>query len=195
MPAIPLLFVRDPTCRGRGIVMTAGGTMTRCPRCGGSGQAPIRVRRIKFDYAFPTLSFTTAGSMNLQLQLDPDSYFEQVGWCYSQLQNGSVIGNSQPFAFTIQIVDQSTGWVFSNNPVLWQNFASNGQTTGNPGPSPAGSSWDSPLIVPFVWKPSSQIQAAIAYGTPSSAPVLVQFVMKGFKIYPLDQPIPEAQAA
>jgi len=154
---------------------------------------PIRVRRLHYDYSWPTFQFSPAGGTQAQqLQLDPDAYFEFVAWSFAQQP-----GAAAPLGATMQIVDQSTGWQFSNAPIFLNNFASVGNNGSlAPGSTTAlGAQYASPLVVPFIFRPSTQLLATFVMPAPGgSGLIYYQLTLKGFKIYPIDQ-IEQAQAA
>ena len=172
MPQFPTLFVNCLSCRGRGAVSDGEG-VSRCPRCGGSGFAPKRVKRVAFDYVFPSVVLNNTGGVVTQpLQLDDDSLFEQVGWML-RLSPGA----GGTFS-SIQIIDQSNGWQFSNNPIQIPNFACGGFVNG----TPDGLMF--PLLVPYLWVPTAQAQIKVTDVTAGN--VLLQVVMKGYKLFEPD---------
>lgn len=161
----------------------------------------MRVRRLKFEYSFPAFNFMGVVAMTQaqELQLDDDSYFEQVAWALGVDGNGTFAA-TQPTG--LQIVDQSSGNVFSNLPLQLQNFASNGlpqNTNPQTPPNPvnraivlSGAGGVFPLVVPFVWKPSTQIQATMSVPalTLATTSTQIQLTLKGYKLF-----LPEEQAA
>lgn len=184
MGTFPTLLVSCPTCRGRGIVLDANGDAQKCPRCGGLGRAPIRVKRVKFDYVLPSFLSSAANSVQSQiLQLDTDSYFEQVAWGLAlsvpTLAAGSAITGQ------IQIVDQSSGFQFSNAPVPLVDFASNFYSFSG-ALYPAGAMFPAPLVVPYIWKPGAQVQATLTWPYSALSQYTVQLAMKGYKLYQPD---------
>jgi hypothetical protein len=170
----PSLHATCRTCRGRGVVSDSDGAAALCPDCGGAARAPMKVRRIPYDYLLPVIS-VPGGDITPQevdLQLDDDSYFEQVAWSLTAAP-GYPGGGGGPYG--IQLSDLSTGWQFSNRPIFSANFAST-----------ALFPW--PLVSPYIWKPLAHVQFALSYPEalgPATADSL-QLVLKGYKLYSLD---------
>lgn len=169
------LTIRCTGCRGRGVVMDSDGNVQRCPTCNGSGIAAMRVKRTPYDYVFPQISVSNvAGTINLaELQLDDDSFFELVAWVANDVSNNGCL-------YTLQVVDTSNGWQFSNTGLfqistvgagLQSNFASKAVLPF-------------PLVSPYIFSPSSSVQ--IAAQTISGGPSGVDVTMKGFKLYAPD---------
>jgi hypothetical protein len=132
----------------------------------------MKAMRVPFDYSFPVIN-VPGGSLDpvqLALQLDDDSYFEQTHWVFSA--NPGV--GSAGFPYAIQIVDQSTGWNFSNVGIFNPNFASTALAPF-------------PLLAPFIWTPLAQAQLNLVPtgGGPESHDS-IQLVMKGFKLFAPD---------
>ena len=147
------------------------GLAALCPNCGGAGRAPMKVRRVPFDYCFPTLTIPQglAATFPLSLQLDDDSFFEQTHW---QLCSGN-LSQVNGSAFLVQIVDQSNGWQFSNAPIMFDNFATVGYIPF-------------PLVSPYIWRPSSQAQATITVTINPGKNDNPQLVMRGYKLFAPD---------
>ena len=169
------LTTRCSTCRGRGILSAFGGDVKLCPRCGGSGQMPIKVRRVPFDYTFAIVTLSNSGNVLSQpLQLDDDSPYEQIGWML-RLSPGL-----SPATPSVQIVDQSNGWQFSNSPIFVQNFSCTGTASGF-----IGGGLMFPLLVPYIWMPTAQAQLKVTDVTAGGSNQL-QVGMKGYKLFAPD---------
>lgn len=158
-----------PTC-GRGpapgvLRNAATGQPQKCPNCGGAAVVPIPCQRQPFDYAFPNID---VDNPIVELQLDDDSYFE--------LDSYVVSGPSG--VPTVQLSDLSTGWQFSNAPLM--------QGDGFDDSNFAGTALEpAPLLVPFTFPPGTVLQ--LATGTVIESPEL-QVTLKGYKLYPLVDP-------
>lgn len=179
--ANPLVGQPCPACRGRGVVWGLGlsGGWALCPRCTGKGTLPVALKRQPFDYALPNTDLNSpivAGdTVAVDLQLDDDAPFEQMVW--ELIPNGFV-------DFTVQITDLSTGWRFFNSEIFAMNFARMAKVPF-------------PLLVPYVWRPSSQIQAVFT-ATKNGASGQFQLVMRGYKLFAPDGsqlPVYESEAA
>lgn len=192
---LPVLSVVCPSCRGRGVAFSYEGDMAKCPACGGSGRSPLKVRRQPFDYVFPSFAYTQAGTIVQELQLDDDTYFEHTAWVLAYNYSSNPIYATT----TLQMLDESTGWNFSNAPIALPNFASGPfALSGGAVPGSAfGASVLSPLLVPYVWYPGALAQATLV--VPGAGADTVILTMKGFKLYdakgnPISQ-IPSQEAA
>jgi len=167
----PSLLTRCTACRGRGIV-AAGDLAALCPQCGGSGRAPMRVRRIPYDYCFPPIT-VNASQTPVELQLDDDSFFELVAWVANDLSsNGNL--------YTLQAADTSNGWQFSNAGL----FVRPGAVTGMQSNFASKAILPFSLVAPYIFVPSAtvQITPVLLAGGASS----VNVAMKGFKLFAPD---------
>ena len=184
MPQFPTLFVNCLSCRGRGAVSDGEG-VSRCPRCGGAGRAPMRVRRAAYDYAFPLVALMNSGLLvDQSMQIGDDAPFEQIGWMI-RFSPGNTTPNANVTP-SLKIIDQSNGWRFSNDFIPAQCFGSQ-----QPFWAPL-----IPLLVPYVWMPGAQAQ--VTFNDTDAVNDSVQLVMKGYKLFAPDGsplPIYERQAA
>lgn len=166
-----------------GVVRDTHGKPVRCPACGGATTVPIRCRRQPFDYSFPYLDESgiedVGGAGTIELQLDDDSYFEMET---TVMYGSGAVDPSTPI--TLRLSDLSNGWQFSNAPLdVLTNADDGGGNFPGIAPMPA------PFLVPYIIRPSSVLQLAWAS---VSAAFSLQFVIKGYKLYPLDQESAEA---
>ena len=168
-----------------GVVRDTHGKPVRCPACGGATTVPIRCRRQPFDYSFPYLDEGAApldapSSGQIELQLDDDAYFEFD----AIVAYGGGLG-VDPHAISLRMSDLSSGWQFSNAPLwIYTNPQDGGGNFLGIAPMPAA------LLVPYIFRPTSVVQLAWANG--EGAQFTLQVVLKGYKLYPLDQESAEA---
>lgn len=180
---IPNLWTRCASCRGRGIV-AAGDVAALCPNCGGSGRAPLKVKRVSFDYMLPVFANLSASAaiQAQELQLDSDAPFEQTHWTLSMVGSTSTaLGQA-----LLSLVDKASGTPFmSPGGIYLANFACNQDPTGNNFLA-LGACLPFPLVVPFVWMPGASLLATLNYPAPLSSTNVIQVGMKGYKLYAPD---------
>jgi hypothetical protein len=156
-----------------GTVRDARGQVQLCPNCQGATTVPLAVRRQPFDYAFPIVATPQSSpyTVNANLQLDNDAYFELMAWTLDGGGNG----------LALQLVNASNGWGFSNAPIDQFNFS---QEASNP----------FSLLVPMLFPPGVELVMTLSYASAPSALVTPQVTMKGFKLYPLGRQKQKAAA-
>ena len=167
-----------------GTVRNRDGKPVLCPNCGGEATVPIRARRQPFDYSFPYLDESAAppdaeSSGTIELQLDDDAFFEfETIVAYGSGAGGIVpVGNG----IAVQMSDLSSGWQFSNRLLAILTDPYEGGNFFGIAPMPAA------LLVPYIFRPSSVVQLAWQCGSGDSGnQFALQVVLKGYKLYPLD---------
>lgn len=176
-----------PACRGNGIALDAhSGNFVRCPYCGGKGVVPRRFNRQRFDYAFPTVVLSAAGTpTSVPLQLDSDADFEHTGWSLFDGLSAATFPR-----YTIYVINQSSGQRLMNESSITQS-AGNAPALGIAainfagGPTPSAGIAPFQLVEPYVWKKGTVFQATFTPPALISPAVTVQLVMKGYKLYPI----------
>lgn len=160
-----------PSCRGRGVLPTRSGNQV-CPNCKGTGVIEQQPIRVPFDLVLPNAVLTALQQgVPQQQQVDQDADFE---WVFT-------VANSTGL-FSVQLTDPSTGRTLNsaNTPVNGENFAGTAQ---NP----------FPLVEPYVWPRSGVVKAL--FNDRSNAGNTIQLVLRGYKLYPRNNPAQGSQGA
>jgi hypothetical protein len=158
-----------PVCRGAKVL----GQPPRCqicPKCNGTGlneQNPIRV---PFDVVLPNVVLTALQqNVNGQQQLDADADFEWIE-----------LVSSQTGIYSVTLRDTSTGRLLSNNPVNSENFAGTAQLPHV-------------LVEPYIYPRATTILGV--FNDRSNSGNTVQLVLRGYKLFPRNNPAQGSQGA
>jgi len=159
-----------PSCGGKGAMRTGRGDNQICPNCKGQGVIEQQPIRVPYDLVLPNAVLTAlqAGVIVTQ-QIDQDADFE---WVFT-------VANSTGL-FSVQLTDPSTGRVLSTANVNGENFAGTAQLPF-------------PLVEPYTWARSSIVKAS--FTDRSNAGNTVQLVLRGYKLYPRNNPAQGSQGA
>ena len=153
-----------PTCKGNRILGRPPGAQA-CPICNGTGVIQKQPIRVPFDLVFPNVVLT-ALQQNVpgQQQFDQDADFEWIETV-----------SSQTGIYSVQLFDSSTGRQLStiNLSVNSENFAGTAQLPHV-------------LVEPYIFPRSSVVRAI--FNDRSNAGNTVQLVLRGYKLYPRDNP-------
>lgn len=165
--------VQCPTCatsKYKGALPTQQGKWQICPTCNGTTVVVQQPIRVPYDYVLPNAVLTALqAGVTSQQQIDQDSDFEAV-W---------IVANSTG-TYSVQITDPSTGRPLSNANVNGENFAGTAQLPF-------------PLVEPYVWARSSIIKAS--FTDRSNGGNTIQLVIRGFKLFPRNNPAQGSQGA
>ncbi len=173
MSTAPQLYggVTCPSCKGKGVLPAPQRNQNQvCPNCNGTGAIQLPPIRVPFDLVLPNAVLTAlqAGVISNQ-QIDQDSDFEWV-W---------TVANSTG-TFSVLLTDTSTGRLLSNANVNGENFAGTAQLPF-------------PLVEPYIWARSSLVKAS--FTDRSNAGNTVQLVLRGYKLFPRNNPMQGSQGA
>lgn len=161
-----------PSCRGGGTLRTQRGDNQVCPNCSGDGVIQLQPIRVPFDLVLPN-AILTANQQGVPVsqQVDQDADFE---WVFT-------VANSTGL-FSVAINDPSTGRTLNTTGafVNGENFAGTAQLPF-------------PLVEPYVWARSSIVKAT--FNDRSGGGNTVQLVLRGFKLYPRNNPGQGSQGA
>lgn len=158
-----------PVCKGSGVLGNPPRAQA-CPRCDGTGQVQQQPIRVPFDVVLPNAVLTALQQgIIAQFQVDQDSDFEWIETV-----------SSQTGIYSVTIKDPSTGRLLSNAAVNSENFAGTAQLPHV-------------LVEPYIWPRSSVIFAT--FNDRSNAGNTVQLVLRGYKLFPRNNPTQGSQGA
>lgn len=167
---IPPGGVLCPTCKGKGAMPNGRGGNLLCPNCGGVGYIMQQPIRVPYDLVLPNAVLTALqAGVPVTQQIDQDSDFE---WVFT-------VANSTGL-YSISLLDPSTGRQLSTSNVNGENFAGTAQLPF-------------PLVEPYVWARSSIVKAL--FNDRSNSGNTVQLVLRGYKLYPRNNPAQGSQGA
>jgi hypothetical protein len=155
-------------CKGQRVIGRPPQAQS-CPHCGGNGVEPQpQPIRVPFDVVLPNAVLTALQQgVPSQFQVDQDSDFEWIETV-----------SSQTGLYSITIKDPSTGRLLSNAAVNSENFAGTAQLPHV-------------LVEPYIWPRSSVIFAT--FNDRSNAGNTVQLVLRGYKLFPRNNPTQGSQ--
>jgi hypothetical protein len=159
-----------PSCKGKGVLPNGRGGYQPCPNCGGNGYIQLQPIRVPYDLVLPNavLAANQQG-LSVSQQVDQDADFE---WVFT-------VANSTGL-YSVAILDPSTGRQLSTSAVNGENFAGSAQLPF-------------PLVEPYVWARSSVVRATL--NDRSGGGNTVQLVLRGYKLYPRNNPAQGSQGA
>lgn len=158
-----------PTCQGRRFIGRPPQAQP-CPTCDGTGQVQKQPIRVPYDWVFPNAVLTALQvGISVSPQFDADADFEWIETV-----------STQTGIYSVQLKDTSTGRVLSNNPVNSLNFAGTAQLP-------------KVLIEPYIIPKAAAMQAI--FNDLSNAGNTVQLVLRGFKLFPRNNPTQGSQGA
>jgi|SRR5947209_5689643 len=156
-------------CQGTGILGSPPRAQA-CPKCNGTGANQMQPIRVPFDLVLPNAVLTALqAGVVAQQQIDQDADFEWIETV-----------STQTGIYSVQLKDPSTGRFLSNANVNSLNFAGTAQLPHV-------------LIEPYIW-PRSSIVLAL-FTDLSNAGNTVQLVLRGYKLYPRNNPAQGSQGA
>lgn len=156
-------------CQGKGFL----GQPPRaqgCPVCNGTGQTQSNPIRMPFDLVIPNVVLTALQqNINGQQQLDADADFEWIE-----------LVSTQTGIYSVTLKDTSTGRPLSNNPVNSENFSGTAQLPHV-------------LVEPYVFPRATTILGI--FNDRSNAGNTIQLVLRGYKLFPRNNPAQGSQGA
>lgn len=162
--------VTCPTCKGKGALPTGRGGFQTCPNCQGNGVIQQQPIRVPYDLVLPNAVLTALqAGLPVQQQIDQDADFE---WVFTVANSSGI--------YSVSLLDPSTGRNLSTTNVNGENFAGTAQLPF-------------PLVEPYVWARSSVVRAS--FTDRSNAGNTIQLVLRGYKLYPRDNPAQGSQGA
>jgi len=161
--------VTCPVCRGHRILGNPPRAQA-CPACDGTGVKQTQPIRVPYDFVFPNVVLTALQvGVPAAPQFDADADFEWIETV-----------STQTGIYSVQLTDTSTGRVLSTSAVNSLNFAGTAQLPHV-------------LIEPYIIPRASVIQAK--FNDLSNAGNTVQLVLRGYKLFPRNNPAQGSQGA
>lgn len=158
-----------PVCQGRRILGQPPRAQA-CPACDGTGVKQSQPIRVPYDFVFPNVVLTALQVGVPQApQFDADADFEWIETV-----------STQTGIYSVQLTDTSTGRQLSSAAVNSLNFAGTAQLPHV-------------LIEPYIIPRASVIKAL--FNDLSNAGNTVQLVLRGYKLYPRNNPTQGSQGA
>jgi len=158
-----------PTCRGHRILGRPPQAQA-CPVCDGTGVKQTQPIRVPYDFVFPNAVLTALQvGVPVAPQFDADADFE---WLETV--------STQTGIYSVQLTDTSTGRLLSSAPVNSLNFAGTAQLPHV-------------LVEPYIIPRASVIKAL--FNDLSNAGNTVQLTLRGYKLFPRNNPAQGSQGA
>lgn len=158
-----------PTCRGNRILGQPPRAQA-CPVCDGTGVKQSQPIRVPYDFVFSNAVLTALQvGVPVSPQFDADADFEWIETV-----------STQTGIYSVQLTDTSTGRQLSTSAVNSLNFAGTAQLPHV-------------LIEPYIIPRASVIKAV--FNDLSNAGNTVQLVLRGYKLFPRNNPAQGSQGA
>lgn len=158
-----------PPCRGTGILGQPPRAQA-CPKCNGTGQLQQQPIRVPYDLVIPNVVLTALqAGVPGQQQIDQDADFEWIETV-----------STQTGIYSVQLFDPSTGRQLSTAAVNSLNFAGTAQLPHV-------------LVEPYTWARASVVRGV--FNDLSNAGNTIQLVLRGYKLYPRNNPAQGSQGA